>query len=229
MASGYYDRMQQWLPPPTEPLPKGLRVFWIDLMRIIGCIAVPIVHAINFTGTPGQPDPKHLGAFHCGYNARDPSQLHGRHYTPDTHSPESIRLEQACAVLHLLPCGFTAAAVGVAMAFPLSRPSCFLRDIHSVPGAEVHVLNGNIFLRERRRPLLLAHEGAAGQVLELFVVAQCIPDGAAGVWNADVRGAREHDMARRRNSARGIVRREPLLPSGMHTKGYQRHARTYQQ
>lgn len=33
------------------------------------------------------------GAFYCGYDARDPSQLIGRHYTP-THSAESVKLEQ---------------------------------------------------------------------------------------------------------------------------------------
>lgn len=59
--SSYLERLQASLPDPPQPPQKGTRVFWIDLMRIIGCVAVPIVHAINFTGTPGQPDPKHAG------------------------------------------------------------------------------------------------------------------------------------------------------------------------
>ena len=55
----YFHAYSGWV-PKSPPVENNKRVYWVDLMRIIGCIAVPIVHSINFTGTAGQPDPKHV-------------------------------------------------------------------------------------------------------------------------------------------------------------------------
>jgi peptidoglycan/LPS O-acetylase OafA/YrhL len=51
------------------------RVYWIDVLRIIACLIVPIVHAKNYTGTYGLESERHPGFWFCGYDANDPAQV----------------------------------------------------------------------------------------------------------------------------------------------------------
>ncbi|KNC76889.1 hypothetical protein SARC_10632 [Sphaeroforma arctica JP610] len=72
------------------------RVYWIDTMRIIACLAVPIVHAINYTGTPGRPDPKFPEYNFCDYDRTNATQTipFGRRYSVAQHSEAAIQIEE---------------------------------------------------------------------------------------------------------------------------------------
>eukprot|EP01134_Creolimax_fragrantissima_P008594 CFRG8594T1 len=68
------------------------RVCWIDTMRIIACLAVPIVHAINCTGIPGMLDPK-FPDYNFLQNAAKTMIHYGRFNDPSNQSEVSHDIE----------------------------------------------------------------------------------------------------------------------------------------